>query len=517
MSESPGSAARAQGGSRQHNDGGAGRSPAAFVVEQLRSGRRSAGLGGGWVVSRNAMLLIKGASAATFASTAVAAACAGRGDTRRSAEDTALVTLSRVLGEPTASEAPHASVCAVSSNTRCEDRLAVHSIGAGPQSEHYYAVFDGHGGSECAEFAHTLLSANISACLQDAKGASAEEAIEEAIACGFNAVEATWTNNLKSEWLQQPNYMTYGPPGTERLSSVGACVLLALVHNGTLYVANAGDSRAVLAQKGFGGAVKAQRVTVDLNAMNPSEQVGRSSPCSTRCIARCTASQRLFRNKRAKRSPPPPCPPRRIFVWMCGCMDIQKRNPWMYMQGKHLTTVETHNLCTRQDRLRQEHAGEPDIVRCRGPYSCYVKGCLQPTYSLGDAYLKYAYFNHFPGRVVAPPYKPPYIKTVPQITARPLHNIQEGDVLILGTDGVWDYLSDQNAVDLASRAIRRGASPALAIVEATLELAAARFGITRKQLSDLPLGRQRRLIHDDASVIVVDLFSAVKTCAPSKL
>ena len=86
-------------------------------------------------------------------------------------------------------------------------------------------------------------------------------------------------------------------------------------------------------------------------------------------------------------------------------------------------------------------------MRCRGPYSCYVKGCLQPTYSLGDAYLKYAYFNHFPGRVVAPPYKPPYIKTVPQITARPLHNIQEGDVLILGTDGVWDYLSDQNAVD----------------------------------------------------------------------
>lgn len=24
--------------------------------------------------------------------------------------------------------------------------------------------------------------------------------------------------------------------------------------------------------------------------------------------------------------------------------------------------------------------GEPDIFRCRGPYSCYVKGCLQPTY-----------------------------------------------------------------------------------------------------------------------------------------
>ena len=57
-------------------------------------------------------------------------------------------------------------------------------------------------------------------------------------------------------------------------------------------------------------------------------------------------------------------------------------------------------------------AGE---LRCRGPYSCYVKGCLQPTYSLGDAYLKYPYFNNFPGRVIAEPYKPPYIRTAPQV------------------------------------------------------------------------------------------------------
>ena len=91
----------------------------------------------------------------------------------------------RVLGDPKSADAPHASVSAVSSNSRCEDRLAVHSFGTGDACQHYYAVFDGHGGWECAEFAHNLLSASISACLQEGKGRSAEEEMEEAIACGF--------------------------------------------------------------------------------------------------------------------------------------------------------------------------------------------------------------------------------------------------------------------------------------------------------------------------------------------
>jgi serine/threonine protein phosphatase PrpC len=164
-------------------------------------------------------------------------------------ELTSVYRFTRVLGEPIGAEAPHASVCAVSSNSRCEDRLAVHSFGDGDARQHYYAVFDGHGGWECAEFSHNLLSASIAACLHEGKGASVEEDMEEAIACGFQKVEDTWTSNLKNEWLREPNYLTYGPAGTERLSSVGACVLLAIVHKGTLFIANAGDSRAVLSQK----------------------------------------------------------------------------------------------------------------------------------------------------------------------------------------------------------------------------------------------------------------------------
>ena len=43
--------------------------------------------------------------------------------------------------------------------------------------------------------------------------------------------------------------------------------------------------------------------------------------------------------------------------------------------------------------LQREHPGETDIVRCKNPHACYVKGRLQLTRSFGDAYLKYNEFN----------------------------------------------------------------------------------------------------------------------------
>ena len=78
-----------------------------------------------------------------------------------------------------------------------------------------------------------------------------------------------------------------------------------------------------------------------------------------------------------------------------------------------------------QRRLAKEHPNEPDIVVCKSPNACYVKGRLQPTRALGDVYLKDAEFNGSPsarryGRYIAPPYSPPYITSEPEVrlTAR---------------------------------------------------------------------------------------------------
>lgn len=52
-----------------------------------------------------------------------------------------------------------------------------------------------------------------------------------------------------------------------------------------------------------------------------------------------------------------------------------------------------------QQKLFREHPNEPDVVRCHpnNPHACYVKGRLQLTRALGDAYLKYKEFNGSPG------------------------------------------------------------------------------------------------------------------------
>lgn len=44
-------------------------------------------------------------------------------------------------------------------------------------------------------------------------------------------------------------------------------------------------------------------------------------------------------------------------------------------------------------KLHLNHPNEPDIIKCKNPHACYVKGRLQLTRALGDFYLKDSEFN----------------------------------------------------------------------------------------------------------------------------
>lgn len=161
-----------------------------------------------------------------------------------------------------------------------------------------------------------------------------------------------------------------------------------------------------------------------------------------------------------------------------------------------------------QALLQARHPNEDNLVVCKSERACYVKGRLQLTRSLGDAYLKYHEFNGSPdrsrGRHIPEPYTPPYVSHEPE-----LHHIRltpDDKFVILGTDGLWDYVSHAEAVQLVSRCMAAGLTQedaARALVERALQIAAMESGMSHSDLMKLAPGRSRRSRHDDTTAVVM--------------
>ena len=77
--------------------------------------------------------------------------------------------------------------------------------------------------------------------------------------------------------------------------------------------------------------------------------------------------------------------------------------------------------------------------------------------------------------------------------------------IVLASDGVWDYLSDQDAVDIVTHARLHNMDPAAAVRQAALEIAAHECDMKLEELLALPPGRQRRYRHDDTTCVVLEL------------
>ncbi|ETW01539.1 hypothetical protein, variant 1 [Aphanomyces invadans] len=127
-----------------------------------------------------------------------------------------------------------------------------------------------------------------------------------------------------------------------------------------------------------------------------------------------------------------------------------------------LSTDHNAKHASEQARLAAAHPNERNLVVCQTPEACYVKGGLQPTRALGDFAFKYAEFNQFPasanrqggGRFIPKPYTPPYVLAGPETQ---VHTLTDADqFLVLGSDGVWDDLSNEEAVEIVAKLAARG-------------------------------------------------------------
>jgi len=97
----------------------------------------------------------------------------------------------------------------------------------------FYAVIDGHGGSEAGEYVQKYLASHIAECLPFKLDTEDHAAIRKGIIDGFKATD--------KGFLQKASE---GPITNQS----GACVVAALVMGNFVYIANAGDCRAVLAR-----------------------------------------------------------------------------------------------------------------------------------------------------------------------------------------------------------------------------------------------------------------------------
>lgn len=142
----------------------------------------------------------------------------------------------------------------VQANSSLEDQGQV----LASPSTTYAGVFDGHGGPDAARFINRNLFSFLQKFTLEQGGLSVDVMRK---AC--QATEAEFIRLVRKEWVKKP-----------RLALCGSCCLFAVISDNKLYVANLGDSRAVLGRKVYEGGmfsppvVVAERLTSDHNVEN---------------------------------------------------------------------------------------------------------------------------------------------------------------------------------------------------------------------------------------------------------
>ncbi|XP_010558777.1 PREDICTED: probable protein phosphatase 2C 38 [Tarenaya hassleriana] len=174
------------------------------------------------------------------------------------------------------------------------------------------------------------------------------------------------------------------------------------------------------------------------------------------------------------------------------------------VKAVQLSSEHNASLGSVREELRLLHPDDPQIVVLKHKV-WRVKGIIQVSRSIGDAYLKKAEFNREPLLAkfrVQEPFSKPILKAEPAIT---VHKIQpEDQFLIFASDGLWEHLSNQEAVEIVSTSPRNGIARKL--IKSALREAAKKREMRYSDLKKIERG-VRRHFHDDITVIVVFLHS----------
>ena len=175
---------------------------------------------------------------------------------------------------------------------------------------------------------------------------------------------------------------------------------------------------------------------------------------------------------------------------------------------KKLSKVFNIRKKSEQIIYKKKFPEDKDIIKCYDHRSCYVKGVLQPTRTLGDYSLKYLYFNlnnlndaFLYERI----YSGPYISSVPDIRIMDMKN--NFRYLIMGTDGLWDVVKSREIASLIGNKFYKIEKITYELMNYSLIKYSFENNMNGDYLNILrtPNGRKRRNMHDDITIITCDL------------
>lgn len=216
-------------------------------------------------------------------------------------------------------------------------------------------------------------------------------------------------------------------PEKPQLASVGSCCLVSVISNGTLYVANLGDSRAVLGRRVFrdhthmNGRVVAERLSTEHNVCfeEVRKEVEALHPDDPEIVV-CTNG-----------------------VWRIkGIIQVNDQSPSIASPSTSFCVSKIFRHDGEILETRVYHRG------CHIFISVQHRWYLQVSRSIGDFYLKKPEFHQIPFLQqlgsFAPP-KKPLVMAEPSVLIRELK--PQDLFMIFASDGLWEHLTDEAAVD----------------------------------------------------------------------
>nr|GMD76540.1 probable protein phosphatase 2C 42 [Ipomoea batatas] len=173
-----------------------------------------------------------------------------------------------------------------------------------------------------------------------------------------------------------------------------------------------------------------------------------------------------------------------------------------------LSEEHNANIAAVRQELKALHPNDPQIVvlkhgvwRVKGIIQ--VLSLMQISRSIGDVYLKHQQFNRAPINAkfrLPEPIDMPILSATPSILTHPLH--PNDSFLIFASDGLWEHLSNEKAVDIVKSNPHSGSAKRL--IKAALQEAAKKREMRYSDLRKIDK-KVRRHFHDDITVIVLFL------------